>query len=181
MKPRHLLLVGGLLVSGGLVLFGDNSPSGGIAEPVARAPRAAATPPAKQARPGAARPVPSIAVLLPRPQADAARPPSPLFARQSWVPPVVAAATRGVGAGGGAEAAADAAPTAPPLPFTYLGKKSEDGVWEVYLARREQSFVARAKAVIDGQYRVDAISATTMSFTYLPLDQVQRLSLGPND
>jgi hypothetical protein len=46
MKRRHLLMGAALLVAAGLVLFGDRTPSDGVAEPVERAARmpAAAVP-----------------------------------------------------------------------------------------------------------------------------------------
>jgi len=68
-------------------------------------------------------------------------------------------------------------PTAPPLPFTYLGKKIEDGVWEVYLARDEATYIVREQNVIEGIYRVDAIKPPTLSLTYLPLNQAQTLNI----
>ena len=72
-------------------------------------------------------------------------------------------------------------PVAPPLPYAVIGKKLEDQAWEVYLTRGEQTFIAREKLVIEGQYRVDAIKPPTMTLTYLPLNQTQTLTIGGND
>jgi len=73
-------------------------------------------------------------------------------------------------------------PTAPPLPFTFIGKSVSDGVWEVYLARGARTYVVREKgAVIDGTYRVDAITPPVLTLTYLPLNQVQQLNIGVFD
>ncbi len=69
----------------------------------------------------------------------------------------------------------------PPLPFTYLGKKFEDGAWEVYLARGERTIIARPQTVIEGGYRVDAIAPPNLSLTYLPLNKAQRLHIGGAD
>ncbi|MET3106036.1 hypothetical protein AAKU67_000513 [Oxalobacteraceae bacterium GrIS 2.11] len=66
-------------------------------------------------------------------------------------------------------------PTAPPLKFTFVGKKFEDGVWEVYLARGDETYITQVNGVIAGTYRVDSISKNAIVFTYLPLNQVQRL------
>lgn len=94
---------------------------------------------------------------------------SQIFATQSWLPaPVVD--TKLVNT-------PPPVPTAPPLNFTYVGKKFEEGVWEVYLAKRNNYFIARAQDVIDGNYRVDAVNSNTVTFTYLPLNQVQRLNI----
>ncbi len=72
-------------------------------------------------------------------------------------------------------------PVAPPLPYVVIGKKLEDQAWEVYLTRGEQTFIAREKLVIEGQYRVDSIKPPTMTLTYLPLNQTQTLTIGGND
>ncbi|MET0855151.1 MAG: hypothetical protein ABWY27_00260 [Telluria sp.] len=72
-------------------------------------------------------------------------------------------------------------PTAPPLPFTFLGKAVEKGEWEVFLARGAETLIVRNKTVIDGVYRVDAIAPPAMTFTYLPMNQVQQLNIGVRD
>ena len=72
-------------------------------------------------------------------------------------------------------------PTAPTLPFIYLGKKVDDHIWEVYLARGEQTYIVREKTLIDNTYRVDSIRPPTLSLTYLPLNQAQTLSIGGID
>jgi hypothetical protein len=73
-------------------------------------------------------------------------------------------------------------PTAPPLPFTFIGKSVADGAWEVYLARGDRTYVVREKGfVIDGTYRVDAIAPPVLTLTYLPLNQVQQLNIGVFD
>jgi len=73
-------------------------------------------------------------------------------------------------------------PTAPPLPFTFIGKSVADGAWEVYLARGDRTYVVHGKGdVIDGTYRVDAIAPPVLTLTYLPLNQVQQLNIGVFD
>jgi hypothetical protein len=64
------------------------------------------------------------------------------------------------------------------LPYTYIGKKLEDGKWEVYLALGDDTRVVHAQSTFDGNYRVDAIAPPTMTLTYLPLKQVQTISIG---
>lgn len=73
------------------------------------------------------------------------------------------------------------APTAPKLPFTFVGKKLEAKMWEVFLARGEQSFVVREGSVIENTYRIDQISPPNISLTYLPLGQSQSLSIGASE
>ena len=72
-------------------------------------------------------------------------------------------------------------PTAPPLPFVYLGKKLENGKWEAYLARGSDTYVVREKSMIDRTYRAESITQTTLTITYLPLKQVQTLAIGGAD
>jgi hypothetical protein len=80
------------------------------------------------------------------------------------------------------QAAAPAqAPQAPPLPYQYVGKKTEDGQWEVYLTLNDELRIARINTVIDGKYRVDSLSPVAMGLTYLPLNQAQTLSLGASN
>jgi hypothetical protein len=67
---------------------------------------------------------------------------------------------------------------APPLPYTYLGKKLEDGNWEVYLAAGENIRVVRPDTTLDGTYRIGKIVPPVLSLTYLPLAQVQTISIG---
>jgi hypothetical protein len=72
-------------------------------------------------------------------------------------------------------------PSAPPLPFTYIGKALEEGEWEVYLARGDRTWIAHNQDVIDGSYRIESIRPPLMILTYLPLNQVQQLNIGVFD
>lgn len=69
-------------------------------------------------------------------------------------------------------------PSAPPLPYAFIGKKLEGETWEIYLTRGDQTFVAREGEVLEGTYRVDKIQPPSLTMTYLPLGQVQSLSIG---
>ncbi len=92
-----------------------------------------------------------------------------MFGLQNWnpLPPVLKI-----------PAAASPPPTAPPLPFQFIGKKFEDGVYEVYLANGEKVYTVNEKTIIENLYRVDSIQPPFMKITYLPLDQSQTLSIG---
>ena len=74
--------------------------------------------------------------------------------------------------------AAPEPPGAPPLPFVYAGKVTQDGRTEVYVTRNDELGRIAPGENIDAQYRVDAISASSIRFTYLPLKTVQSLELG---
>ena len=92
-----------------------------------------------------------------------------LFASQNWNPqpsPVSAIS------------AIQETPSAPPLPFTYVGKKLEQGVWEVFLNLGDKTLVASAGSTIENLYRVDEIIPPHLTMTYLPLGVSQSLSIG---
>ena len=69
-------------------------------------------------------------------------------------------------------------PTAPPLPFVVIGKKWEDGQWQVFLGRNEETFVVKTGDTFDGRYRVDSIAPPSMTLIYLPLKARQTLTIG---
>lgn len=58
---------------------------------------------------------------------------------------------------------------APALPFRYVGTLLQNGRREVLLMRGAELHSVAAGESIDGEYRVDAIGESTISFTYLPL------------
>lgn len=197
MKPRHIAMAGGLVIAGWLAVFGDKTPATGIAEPAAGAPvagnpaagapgaretAAAVSPPPVAAAPAASTPAadkskrpPVLLALLPREQlfagARAESAADRIFVSQSWTPPPPPPPPP----------APAPPPSAPPLPFTYLGKKIEDGKWEVYLARGEQTYVVREQSIIEGIYQVQAIAPPELSLTYLPLQQRQTMTIGGLD
>jgi len=70
------------------------------------------------------------------------------------------------------------APTAPALPFTYLGRMVDAGVTTVFLAQQHVSLAVKTGDTINNVYRVDQITDTTVSLTYLPLNAKQQLNLG---
>jgi hypothetical protein len=69
-----------------------------------------------------------------------------------------------------------AKPSAPPLPFRYFGKVIEDGKLEIFLLNGEETVGVKAGAKI-GDYRVDKVSESSITFTYLPLNTRQSLDL----
>jgi hypothetical protein len=89
------------------------------------------------------------------------------FARRSFAPPQHAAAPD----------APAAAPTAPPLPFRYIGKLTERGKTEILVMRGDEPISIAAGQQIDAEYRVDAITDSSIRFTYLPLRLKQSIDL----
>jgi hypothetical protein len=111
----------------------------------------------KPARIQEAAPAPDIDLAkLKRAQANA--PQNDPFAPRSFEPAVRHAV-----------AGAPAAPSAPALPFTYFGKLIENGKTEVFVMRGDELISIAAGQKIDGEYRVDAITESSIVFTYLPL------------
>jgi hypothetical protein len=70
-----------------------------------------------------------------------------------------------------------ARPSAPPLPFTYLGKVIDNGQTSVFVARGDENYSLEAGQTIAGSYRVDKITDTAVTFTYLPMKTRQTLAI----
>lgn len=104
-----------------------------------------------------------VAVVVPKPEKKPMAPPKPPPPPPMVVPEVVAA------------------PTAPPLPFVVLGAIRGQGIAQgkpvVFLNERGASLVVSEGDDIRGTYKVEAISANSIEFTYLPLGQRQSLPL----
>jgi hypothetical protein len=126
MNKRNALMALALLASASLAIFGDRTPEaeeGSVVEAAGRdhteptrprpAPHAAVT------KPAADQSVTILALrerLAPPPVQPDALPPSRLFNSANWDPPPPKV-----------EPVPPPPPTAPPLPFTYIGKKLEAG------------------------------------------------------
>jgi len=175
MKPRHIALGAALLFAAGLLVFGDRSPSTEVAEAVERPlPSSERPQPSRIAHAASAKPAPPIARLVPREtligdgKDSFNAGDSPLFGRQDWTPPPPPPP----------KPAPPPPPTAPPLPFTVIGKSLEEGKWEVYLASGQSTHIAHEGAVLEGAWRIDRIAPPLMTLTYLPLNQIQQLNIG---
>jgi hypothetical protein len=72
---------------------------------------------------------------------------------------------------------APAAAAAPPLPFRYIGRLRANGKLEVLLMRGTKVYSIGRGGEIDGEYRVERITESTISFTYLPLKTKQDMNL----
>ncbi|VVO38356.1 hypothetical protein [Pseudomonas fluorescens] len=98
-----------------------------------------------------------------------------LFAAKSWKPaPTLATVTEQA-----APVLPEAvAPSAPPLPFQFIGRMDDQRDLQVFLQNGEKLYVVRIGDVIDDTYRIEHISATELSLVYLPLHLSQTLSVG---
>jgi Tfp pilus assembly protein PilP len=67
-------------------------------------------------------------------------------------------------------------PVAPPLPFRYSGRLTENGKTEVFVMRGEELIAVAAGQQI-GDYKVEQVADTSISFTYLPMKMRQTLDL----
>lgn len=175
MKRNHVILALAFVSCAGVLAFGDKNPPDQVVEAAPHASTSAAPVADPIAAPNAASIV-SIAAL--RPRADlfvsAGGERHELFGGKPWAPPLPSAAP--------AQAEVPPLPPmAPSIPFTYLGKKSADGTWEVYLARGDETLIVHEQTVIDATYRVDAIKPPSMTLVYLPLKLVQTLNIGSAD
>ncbi len=71
------------------------------------------------------------------------------------------------------------APTAPPLPFTYLGqyKDPTSSATVIFLSSADRVYTVSEGDVIDGTYKVGPMSSGQLELMYLPLNIKQSLSV----
>lgn len=70
-----------------------------------------------------------------------------------------------------------AAPTAPPLPFTYLGKMIDGALITVFVSKNGRNLTLKGGETIEGLYAVKSIDAQKVVFEYIPLNLEQILSI----
>lgn len=63
----------------------------------------------------------------------------------------------------------------PPLPYQFVGQMNDSADQVVYLARGDQALLARTGEVLEGTYKVLAITALQIEFEHLPTGQKQAL------
>ncbi|AMP72332.1 hypothetical protein PP715_22835 [Ralstonia solanacearum] len=163
MKPvnrRLALLLLALAGSAGLVLFGGPATQTEVVQPSRSAAQSQL--PATSTEPTSPS-AEEATVLALRPR-EASPDIAQAFPSRDWAPPP--------------PPAPPPKPTAPPLPFVVIGKKWEDGQWQVFLGRNEETFVVKTGDTFDGRYRVDSIAPPSMTLIYLPLKARQTLTIG---
>lgn len=95
------------------------------------------------------------------------------FSVQSWLPPPPPPPPAPPAA-----VVQEPAPTAPPLPFSYVGTFNRDkDKPQVFLANGDQLLIVSPGDLIDGRYRFESIAATEAVFTYLPLNERQVMTI----
>jgi hypothetical protein len=146
-SPRAALAVTALALAVTVVGGREASPPAPTGSPAAGAPARVA--PAleldKLQRPGLGEPL-ADPFAVPRPAPAAHRPHPAVLAR-----------------------AAPAAPVAPPLPYRYLGSFSEGGRSTVYLARGDEHLLAEPGALLDGAWRVEAVTPVAVTLLHVPM------------
>lgn len=178
LTPRARRLVGGLVLSLlaglGVAVQDDAADDDGVA----LAPRAAAgRPVAAPALPAATSNAPLAWPAAPRP-----RPPWPRVAGvQAWGPAAVPAAAQApVPLAAEAAPAPAGPPPAPPFPYTLIGRVEDGPLMQALLSSPRRTLGVKAKDVIDGQWRVDAVDARGVTLTWLPGGQALTLAMRPS-
>ena len=69
-------------------------------------------------------------------------------------------------------------PTAPPLPFTFMGRYMESDKPVYFLTAGERLLMVHTGDVIDGTYRIEGVVANKLDITYLPLNIKQSVDIG---
>jgi hypothetical protein len=69
-------------------------------------------------------------------------------------------------------------PTAPPMPFQFIGRLDDHTDLQVFLQNGEKIYVVRKGDVIDETWKIERISDMELSLVYLPLHLSQTLSVG---
>lgn len=95
-----------------------------------------------------------------------ASPGTDLFAAHSWEPPALPTPM------------IIATPVVPALPFTFLGKKRESGIWEIYLDDSGRLLTIHKDDLIEGTYKVISIEPPLLKLLYVPLGAEQTLPIG---
>lgn len=69
-------------------------------------------------------------------------------------------------------------PSAPPLPFAFMGRMVEAERLTVFLVKGERVYLAAEGDVIDDIYKLEKIESGQLTLIYLPLNAVQTLAVG---
>lgn len=132
-----------------------------------------------------AQPGPAVTAALATPtDAPAATPPvrdaievgngAETFGNKSWLPPPPPPPP----APAPAAPARPPKPTAPPLPFRFVGMlEAKNEKPTAFLSMGDALHVVKVGDVIDGTYRIEALSPAKVVVTYLPLKQQQTLGV----
>lgn len=64
---------------------------------------------------------------------------------------------------------------APPMPFSFIGRMIDGKEVTLFLSRNGRQFASKVAETLDNTYRIDEITVTDATFTYLPTGTQQRL------
>lgn len=103
------------------------------------------------------------------------------FAPRGWQQPPPPAPAPAAPAEPVPVAPVDLTAQAPVLPFRFVGSMNDNAEQLVYLAHGEQALVGRAGDVLEGTYRVLAITQSQIEFEYIPTGVKQTLALPARD
>jgi hypothetical protein len=70
------------------------------------------------------------------------------------------------------------APSAPPMPFTYMGKMHSGPDTSVFLTQGDRSLIVHEGDTIDSIYRVEQVADNEITLVYLPLGERQKIVIG---
>jgi hypothetical protein len=176
-KLRIGLVIGALALTLVAVRWADTltdvpeASAGGVTEPVKRAPRPAADTSTAQHAP---------ALDLKKLQRPRALDPDgdPFGPRSFRPPPPKMTAQQAAQAALAVPAPPPPPPQAPPLPFVYMGRLSEDSSSTVFLTLGDRNLVVKPGDTIDNTYKLEEVGDTAIVLTYLPMNQRQTLPIG---
>jgi hypothetical protein len=71
-------------------------------------------------------------------------------------------------------------PTAPPLPFSYMGRLLEETPQRpvYFLVKGDKLYTVAEGELIDGTYRLEGVDSGQLALTYLPLNIRQFIPMG---
>lgn len=144
-------------------VFGENEPAPGE-------PAAAVTTAAQPTASSATETSPALITLDKLNRAPPAAEGIDLFASKSWVPPPPPVVI--------AKPATPPKPTAPPLPYSYVGQMEGKDGFMVFLARGNDLLSVRPGEQLGPDYRLEAVSPEQITFVYIPLGERQTLVTG---
>lgn len=104
---------------------------------------------------------------------------SGLFQSRSWYSPApsqqVGISSIKSAAGLSAASRSPPPPSAPQLPFIFIGRMIDGDVVTLFLTGNNQLYSAKLNDILDGAYRVDKIAEKSAVLTYLPMNIQQEL------
>lgn len=175
MTRRHWILAMLLLGAAAIAVFGDRAPSADVAPAAARDPHnsvqssAAGTVVSNTSSGKISVAAASVMLLAVLPRESligrgVAEPRANLFAAHSFAPVQVVSAVP-----------IQEAPRE--LPFKYLGKQDSGKGWAVFLEKNDNTFIVKASDAVGDDYKVVSITASTITFEYLPTHEQSFLQI----